>query len=300
MTTPSSTAPDLSALTRPSGAFAMLAVDQREALRAMFAGHQDGPVTDEQITAFKIDAVRELTPHASAVLLERQFALDAVLAAGVIDPGCSLIAAADHFTADEREFVAEVRIDTEVEPARIAAVGGKAMKLLVLWRPDEDPAGRIAMVEEFVGRCRSAGLISIIEPLSRGSRDGTPRTAAEWDAGVLAAARELGGLGADVYKAEVPLHGEGDEAGVRRGCAALNEAIGSPWVVLSSGVPHELFPRAVRLACEEGAAGFLAGRAVWRTVVGASDITGALRRDAVPRLRELCEIVDTAIAGRRS
>jgi sulfofructosephosphate aldolase len=300
VSTSSRTAPDLSALTRPSGAFAMLAVDQREALRAMFAEHQDAPVTDEQITAFKIDAVRELTPYASAVLLERQFALDPVLDAGVIDPGCALIAAADHFTADEREFVAEVSIDPEVEPARIRAVGGAAMKLLVLWRPDEDPAGRIAMVEEFVRRCRSAGLVSIIEPLSRGSRDGTPRTAEEWDAGVLAAARELGGLGADVYKAEVPLHGEGDEADVRRGCAALNEAVGGPWVVLSSGVPHDLFPRAVRLACEEGASGFLAGRAVWRTVVGAPDVTAALRRDAVPRLRELGEIVDTAVAGRRS
>ena len=37
---------DLSVLQRPSGAFAMLAVDQREAMRNMFAEHQQEPVTD--------------------------------------------------------------------------------------------------------------------------------------------------------------------------------------------------------------------------------------------------------------
>lgn len=63
-------------------------------------------------------------------------------------------------------------------------------------------------------------------------------------------------------------------------------------------MPHELFPRAVRLACAEGASGFLAGRAVWRQVVGATDVPGALQQYAVPRLRELDEIVDAAMAGR--
>src|SRR5687768_3970599 len=65
--------PDLSALARPSGAFAMLAVDQREAMRAMFAEHQSEPVSDEQVTGFKLAATRTLTPYASAVLLDKQF-----------------------------------------------------------------------------------------------------------------------------------------------------------------------------------------------------------------------------------
>ncbi|AGP59217.1 hypothetical protein [Streptomyces rapamycinicus] len=289
---------DLSAIARPSGGFAMLAVDQREALRAMFAEHQTEPVTDQQVTDFKIETVRALTPHASAVLLERQFALEPVLAADAIAPGCGLIAAVDELIGDEKEFVSRVEIDPAVSPAWVSSVGGVALKLLVLWRPDEDPAPRVEMTRQFVAMAREAGLISILEPVSRTSRDGSPWTAAEWNDGVYAAARELGGLGADLYKAEVPLHGEGDEAAVRRGCAQLNDIIDSPWVVLSSGVPHELFPRAVRLACEQGASGFLAGRAVWRQVVGAADIPAALQEHAVPRLRELGEIVDAAVAGR--
>jgi sulfofructosephosphate aldolase len=150
----------------------------------------------------------------------------------------------------------------------------------------------IALATRFVNRCRAAGLISIIEPVSRRPRDGRA-----WDRehGVLAAARELGALGADLYKAEVPLCGTGPEAGIRRRCAELTETIASPWVVLSSGVPRDAFPRAVELACQEGASGFLAGRAVWRPVIGAPDIDAALREDAVPRLRHLAAIVDDTV-----
>ena len=290
--------PHLSDLARPSGAFAMLAVDQREALRAMFAEHQSAPVTDAQITAFKVEAVRALSPYASGVLLDRRFCLDAVLDAGVIAPGCGLIAAADHFTADEREFVAHVSIDDAVDPAAVRDRGARALKLLVLWRPDEDPAERIAMTRDFVARCRTAGLVAIIEPVSRAPRDGSAWTAEDWNAGVLAAARELGDLGADLYKAEVPRHGEGDEGTLRKDCATLTDTINGPWVVLSTGVPHDLFPQSVRMACEEGASGFLAGRAVWRKVVGAADVPGALAEHAVPRLRELAGIVDEVVAER--
>lgn len=302
MSTTQLSAPDLSALARPSGGFAMLAVDQREALRAMFAEQRrqdsSAPVTDGQVTEFKVETVRALTPYASAVLLERQFALDAVLEADAISPGCGLIAAADRFTGDEREFVSRSEIDPDIDPGWVKSVGGVALKLLVLWRPDESPDERIAMTRRFVKRARDAGLLSIVEPVSRAPRDGSPWSPADWNAGVFAAARELGSLGADLYKAEVPLHGEGDESAVRRGCAELTDTIDGPWVVLSSGVDHDRYPRAVQLACEEGASGFLAGRAVWRHVVGADDVPSALAEDAAPRLRELASIVDTAMAGR--
>jgi len=298
MTTRSATA-DFAALTRPSGGFAMLAVDQREALRAMFAERYGREVVaDEELTAFKVETVRKLSPYASAVLLDRQFCLDAVLEANAIAPGCGLIVAADEFTGDEREHVASVRIDEAIVPGEMKAVGAVALKLLVLWRPDERPDERIAMTEDFVGRCRDAGLISIVEPVSRAPKNGASWSTEDWNAGVFAAARELGNRGQDLYKAEVPLHGEGDEDAVRRGCAELTEIIDSPWVVLSSGVPHERFPRAVELACAEGASGFLAGRAVWRQVVGEDDIAAGLETYAVPRLRELGEIVDAAMAER--
>jgi sulfofructosephosphate aldolase len=286
----------LAPLARPSGGFAMVAIDQREALRAMFAEHASGPVADGQLTDFKVRATRELSPHASGVLVDRQFALDRVLAEGAVAPGCGLIVAADCLLPGPGELVASTRIDEEVDPGQVRARGGVALKLLVLWRPDEPAGPRVAMTERFLELCRNAGLISIIEPVSRPPRGGG---AFDREEGVLAAARELGALGADLYKAEVPLHGSGPEAGIRRRCAELTEIIASPWVVLSSGVAAGDFPRAVRLACAEGASGFLAGRAVWRSVVGAPDTDGALRSDAVPRLQHLASLVDEAITAQR-
>jgi sulfofructosephosphate aldolase len=267
----------------------MLAVDQREALRAMMADQRGQAVQDAEVTAFKLEAVRTLTPYASAVLLDKQFVLDQALEQGAVDPGCGLIAAGDRFVPGPDELVTDAVIDDDVDLAHYAAAGAVATKLLVVWRPDEDPQRRIDMVRTFVARAHAAQLISIIEPVSRAPRDGRRW---DWGAGVLAAARELGGLGADLYKAEVPCHGEGDEAEIRRGCAEITKAVASPWVVLSSGVEDEVFPRAVELAMREGASGFLAGRAVWRACLAAEDVHASLNRDAVARLRRLCEVVD--------
>ncbi|WP_336856504.1 aldolase [Sinomonas albida] len=283
----------LSALARDSGAFAMLALDQREALRDMMAAHCPGPVSDGQITRFKLEAARILTPHASAVLIDRQFALDQAIATGAVSAGCSLIAAADLFEAAHGETVGRTRIDLEADPAAYAALGVKAMKLLIIYRPDEDPEPRLALARQFIDRCRSAGLASIIEPVSRRPRDGGPF---DKTAGTLAAAAELGHLGADLYKAEVPFDGLGPEREVRAAFARLSELIDSQWVVLSSGVPDRRFPQTVAWACAEGASGFLAGRAVWASCLAAPHIPDALRTIAVDRLRRLCDTVDDAAA----
>jgi len=290
--TPTARPAGLARVARPSGAFAMLAVDQREAMRAMFAEHQTAPVTDQQLTDFKVTATRVLTPYASAVLVDKQFAFDAVVDANAVAPTCGLIAAADHFIEGNGEFVTAVEIDRDVDPAAVRDQGAVAMKLLVIHRPDETAATRIAMVEEFVDRCRSAGLVSIIEPVAKAPRQGG---AWDWDECVVEAAKELGSLGADLYKAEVPLKGQGPAEEIRRRCAQITEAVSSPWVVLSSGVPADHFPTAVELACREGASGFLAGRAVWAAVIGSDEVERDLNEVSIPRLQRLGELVDEVV-----
>ncbi len=63
-------------ITRASGGFAMLAVDQREAMRLMFAAAgAKTPVADSVLTDFKVNAAKILSPvclcrsAGSAVLL---------------------------------------------------------------------------------------------------------------------------------------------------------------------------------------------------------------------------------------
>lgn len=291
-TTPAILAP----LRRPSGGFAMIAVDQREALRAMLAEHQDAPVTDEEVREFKLTSARVLTELASAVLIDRQFALDAAIERKVVAPGCGLIASADQFESAHGELVGDVTIDRLIDPIELRSRGVVALKLLVIYRPDSGMEERLAMTREFVRMCADAGIASVIEPLSRKPLDGSEW---DWNAGIFAAAEELGGLGADLYKAEVPFHGDAAEEDLRSACSRLTELIDGPWVVLSSGVPEDVFPMAVRIACEEGASGFLAGRAVWASSIGAGDLELALRANAAQRLRRLIVIVDEAVGRPR-
>ena len=292
MTEQTHTADILAPLRRPSGAFAMLAVDQREALRNMLAEHTDRPVTDEDVTEFKLTAARILTPYASAVLIDRQFALDAAIEQGVVDPSCGLIGSADHFEPAHGELVGEVTIDRLIDPPDLKRRGAVALKLLVLYRADEDPSARVAMTREFIRMCADAGLASIIEPVSRAPLGGGDW---DWNTGVHKAAEELGSLGADLYKAEMPLHGEGDEAALRAECERLTAVIDGPWVILSSGVSPDAFPEAVRIACEAGASGFLAGRAVWAPSLGAEDVAADLAANAVARLQRLIDVADRAV-----
>jgi len=283
-------------ISRPGGGFAMLAVDQREAMRLMFAAAgQSQPIADSVLTDFKVAATRILSPFASAVLADKQYCLDQIVEQGAVADTCGLIVAADHFLPGNGIPVDSVVIDPAIDPHQVREMGGKAMKLLVLWREDEPAEERLAMVDEFVQRCRSAGLVSIIEPVVRPPRRGW---AFDREQAIIAAAAELGSTAADLYKVEMPLGGKGNEQTLLSACQKLNDQMNMPWVILSSGVEADIFGRAVRIAMKAGASGFLAGRAVWASVIGAQDPQTMLRDVSVPRLQRLAEIVDENVSQR--
>ena len=72
-------------ISRPGGGFAMLAVDQREAMRLMFAAAgQPKPIADSVLTDFKVAATRILSPYASAVLADKQFCLEQIVEQGAV------------------------------------------------------------------------------------------------------------------------------------------------------------------------------------------------------------------------
>lgn len=283
-------------ITRPSGGFAMLAVDQREAMRLMFsASGLPAPVTDQQLTDFKVNAAKILSPYASAILVDQQFCYRQIVEQNALAKNCAMIVAADKFIPGNGLPVDSVMIDNSIDPHMVKRDGGKALKLLVLWRSDEDPQQRLDMVRDFNQLCHTNGLLSIIEPVVR-----PPRRCNTFDReqAIIDAAKELGNSGADLYKVEMPLNGKGSQQELLKAAQALNDHIAMPWVILSSGVDEKLFPRAVRVAMQAGASGFLAGRAVWSSVVGLPDTELMLRDISVPKLHRLSEIVDEMMARR--
>ena len=283
-------------ITRPSGGFAMLAVDQREAMRMMFAAAgAPAPVTDGHLTDFKVNAAKILSPYASAILVDQQFCYRQVVEQHAVAKSCAMIVAADEFIPGNGIPVDSVVIDKGVDAQAVKRDGGKALKLLVLWRSDEDHAQRLEMVRNFNQLCHANGLLSIIEPVVRPPRRGD---VFDREQAIIEAAKELGDSGADLYKVEMPLYGKGTQQALLNASQKLNEQINMPWVILSSGVDEKLFPRAVSVAMQAGASGFLAGRAVWSSVVGLPDTELMLRDISVPKLQRLGEIVDEMMARR--
>lgn len=80
----------------------------------------------------------------------------------------------------------------------------------------------------------------------------------------------------------------------------MSQVVGGPWVVLSNGVRQADFADVVRIACEGGAHGFLAGRAIWSDVIGVHDEAAALRDRSARRLDQLVEIVEHSMRQRAS
>ena len=281
----------LTNLARPSGALAMVAVDQREALRGMFAAHQTTPVPDSQLTQFKVDVARELSPFASALLVDQEFGIDAIINQKALTGGCGLIAAADLLVGPPGGAATDTAIDPDVDPIRMRDIGSVGLKFLILWRNDESPDVRAQLVEDFNKLCKVSGLPSIIEIIVKAPTDTSKSFNREEE--LIIAAKEAATWKPDLYKAEVPFHGEGDLSAITKNAERISEAIGSPWVVLSNGVKQPFFNDAVKACAIGGASGFLAGRAVWADIVGSADIPKALREVSIPRLKALAEVVDT-------
>ncbi|HSK51542.1 MAG TPA: aldolase [Clostridia bacterium] len=282
----------LSVLARPGGAFAMVALDQRESLRTMLAEQAaDEPVPDRALTRFKVEAARALSPHASAVLVDVAFGLEPILSSGALAPGRGLIVAADRLDQPPGGIVEGTSVDEAVFADPLTVERADAFKLLVIWRQARDAGRRAETVTAFLDGCRRLGRPGIVEGIVR-PEPGKRLSPAEHAGLVLEAARELGSLGPDLYKAEVPTLGLAEDGAVTAAAQEMTEALPCPWVVLSNGVRPDRFDGAALAACRGGASGFLAGRAIWIESIAAEDRAAHLDLVAAPRLAALAARVD--------
>lgn len=98
-------------ITRASGGFAMLAVDQREAMRLMFAAAgAKSPVNDSVLTDFKVNAAKILSPMPPPFWSISSSAT-AVVEQNAVAKSCAMIVAADEFIPGNGIPVDSVVID---------------------------------------------------------------------------------------------------------------------------------------------------------------------------------------------
>lgn len=268
----------LDALAYPDGTFAMVAMDQRESLRTMLAEH-GRPDDAQAIRSFKAAVAEHLGPLASGFLIDQGYEAPR---------GPGWILAADSLTQEPGGPVTDTHLDETVDPGKARAAGAVALKLLVIWKRDDQQTRRLEMAGEFVRRCAAAGLLSVLEPVAQPAED---EHDFDLNAAILEAAAALGPVRPDLYKAQVPSRGTGDPETVLGTCRQLTETVQGPWVVLSNGVARDDFPRAVQLACQAGASGTLAGRALWTPALETADPVDALATTCRARLSLIADIV---------
>lgn len=282
----------LAAISTPSGRMLIVAADQRNGMKAAMNDAPDGPssISTGELAEAKGDLLRYLGNHAPAILLDPEVALPALVDDGTLDPSTSLVVGMDASGSVERDGLKYTRYVEGVDPRRVRDLGGDAAKMLWYVRPDrQDDASPLAQeIRDLVAACEKEGLLLIVELLTyqlEGESD--EDYAAAFPTLVADGAALAVRCGAKVLKLQYP--------GSAEACAAVTKAAdGVPWAVLSAGVDHATFVVQVATAMENGAAGAMAGRALWKDSLSVSH---DLRREyltdrALPRLRELAAAVD--------
>ncbi|GHH75956.1 aldolase [Streptomyces sulfonofaciens] len=292
--TPTAPVAPVAALARPTGTFAMVAMDQRDSLRTLMAEHAGEPraaITDARMTDFKLAVAAALGPAASALLIDGHYGFRELMDRRLLPATCAPVLAVDVLTQEPGGPVTDTALDTAVDPAALAAEGVRGLKLLVIWRRDRHREERTELAARFVEMCRSAGLASVLEPVARPAPE-EESAGFDLDGAIVEAARELAPLRPSLYKCQVPSRGVGTVGDLAARAARIDAVVDVPWVVLSQGVEPADFPKAVEAACRAGASGFLAGRALWTGALGAPDVRADLRGPCADRLGHLADTVD--------
>ena len=283
----------------PDGAFTILAVDHRDAMRVMIDAEHPQNVSSQTLTDIKLDIVRSLSDLPSAILLDPLYsAAQAIAGAALAGRAGLLVALEDQgYLGDPYNRETASLRDWSVEKAR--RLGATGVKVLLFYHPDSPSAEKQEdYTRAIIADCQRHELPLFLEPISyplrRETQKNSPEFANERRRVVIESARRLGALGADVLKVEFPFDANyhSDPAVWADACAELNDASPVPWILLSAGEPFETFCQQLTIACQAGCSGFAVGRSVWKeaTSLPAGERAHFLSTSARERFQRLADI----------
>lgn len=266
----------LQQLSTEEGIFTILACDQRGAMERMMkaAGRA---VDHASVVQMKIDIVAPLAKMASGVLLDPDYAAAHLIAADAMPGRTGLVVSLEETGYAQRDGDRLTRLLENWGVDKIKAMGASAVKLLVYYNPRREAAAehQRRIVEEVARQCQAYDIPFMLEPLVYPTKDGDQEAfVREKPDLVVETARHMSEYAVDLLKMEFPVHPSvTDEGQWREQCRRLDEACRVPWALLSAGVGFEEYSRQLQIACEAGASGFVAGRAIWREAVELTDKT---------------------------
>jgi tagatose-1,6-bisphosphate aldolase len=286
----------LSRATTPAGHFVILAIDHRANLLKALSQHRRRPVDEREFMQFKQSLVKTLAPYASAVLTDPAYGIGAGIASLSIPGSIGLLAPIEVTNYDLRPSQREVQLIPGWSVGKIKRVGGDGVKLLLPYHPDEATAdARRAVVRRLIDECGRADIPLYLEPITYSLDETKGLTSQELTQITVAMAREFAAMGADILKLQFPVDpSETTDAKTwHSACADVTIACGNtPWALLSAGVSFETFVQQATVACGAGAAGVIAGRAVWNDTLGLEGPaqTDYLRTTGVERMKTLATL----------
>jgi tagatose 1,6-diphosphate aldolase len=293
----------LQQLADSKGMMTMCAIDHRGALKRALNEKNPDAVSYQDMVNFKLDLCQAVAPFASAILLDPEYGAAQAIASGILPGTKGLLVSMEKtgYSGDSTARTTELLPKWSVK--RVKRMGASAIKLLIYFRPDlKDVASKqLDLVARLADQCIEEDIAFLVEPVSYPIEEGeaSSRKFAEMKPGlVMETARQITALPIDVLKAEFPadIRVEKDERKLLEMCRGLNDASRLPWVLLSAGVDFDSFKRQVEIACEAGASGFLAGRALWQEgaqICSRQERMDFFRNTAALRLKKLAEIADS-------
>lgn len=273
--------------------FGIIAFDQRGSYRKMIPPS----ASYQSLAQVKGEIIGALSQDASAILTDPTYGLNAAMR---MSPKAGLLLALEKSGYSGDSSYRRTELIPSWTPEKIRKSGASAVKFMVYYHPE---SGALAdeleqLIRRVVADCHQWDLPLFLEPMSYSLDAAIAKDSAEFAAErpsvVIETARRLSRTGADVLKLEFPqdIKFNQNRAEWQRACAELSEASIAPWVLLSAGVDFDQFKPQAQVACERGASGFLAGRAIWKeaAAMSATDRAEFLESAARDRLRQLLDI----------
>jgi len=305
----------LRALADERGIIAALAIDQRSALRKLFAkasGRDANDIPSEWLIQFKEKVSQFLTPYASAILLDPEYGLPA---ADRRAKDAGLLLAYEQSGYDKSVPGRLPRLLDDFTVASLKTSGADAVKALLYYSPFSS-ADVNAFKQSWVAgvgvECRDADVPFFLEIVSyHDEMDEKSLEFARIKPDVVIRSIEefcSAKYAVDVLKVGVPVNMNFVEsASLPRSQTVYSrsEAIGHfrraseaahlPFIYLSEGVPNQIFADALGLAAQAGSdfSGVLCGRATWQGGVpvfvqhGASALDGWLEEHGVRNIQNV-------------